>query len=151
MLFRTIYHYLSYNDELQKKCEMKDNECFICYEVSSNYEKNTIELQKQTEYITLCECNGFIHKGCLHYWVTHSMKCPICRNPICIRKSKPTPFFYKFIIQTFPTLAGFLAFIYYTSEFYISILKSKETYEHLCITYENSSVCQFISDIDDTE
>lgn len=147
MLFRTIDHYNTYNDEL--KCcisnTIEENECFICYEVALEDEKNTIELSKQPYYVKICECNGYIHKHCLNNWISLTEKCPICRifieKRIPFIKPKTVTVLHRILIKVFNKLTRFVAlfvFFYFTIEFYLSILNSKVSYEHSCLIYENS-------------
>ena len=148
MLFRTIDHYNIYNDELINILTNKDeeeNECFICYEVALEDEKNTIEMCKQTDYNKICQCNGYIHVKCLNEWYDRSLKCPICRT--FIEKKRPfiksnTVIIFHLILtkifNKFTRFATLFLFIYFTIEFYLSIIKSKITYEHSCLIYENS-------------
>ena len=148
MLFRTIDHYNIYNDELIdiliNKIE-EENECFICYEVALEDEKNTIEMCKQQDYNKKCKCSGYIHKKCLYEWYDHSMKCPICRT--FIERKQPfiksnTVIIFQLILtkflNKFTRFATLFLFIYFTIEFYLSIVNSKITYEHSCLIYENS-------------
>ena len=117
MLFRTIDHY----DELVYYENTVNPECFICYEVDIE----RMQLNSQQEYFRTCECNGFIHKHCLCKWIEHSMKCPICRKYIAKRHpphNMKTRIFFNKVIRTFPITTAILAFIYYTCEFYVSII-----------------------------
>ena len=148
MLFRTIDHYSIYNDELidiLSNTVEEEKECFICYEVALQDEKNTIEMCKQTDYNKICQCNGYIHKKCLYEWYDHSMKCPICRT--FIERKRPfikystMTILHNFLISLFKKITGFTVlfiFFYFTIEFYLSILNSKVSYEHSCLIYENS-------------
>ena len=134
MLFRTIDHY----DELLYDENRENPECFICYEV----DVERIQLHAQKEYIRTCECNGFIHRHCLRKWIEHSMKCPICRKYIAKQRAPHNTnshLLLRKLILTFPSMMAILAFIYYTCEFYASIVNSKQTYEHSCLLYENST------------
>ena len=74
MLFRTCEHY---NDDY-----VNQKMCFICYEIKTDHEIQTITLNMQEDYIKLCECNGFAHNNCLKKWYDKSNKCPICRRRI---------------------------------------------------------------------
>jgi hypothetical protein len=155
MLFRTIEHY-----EIEKTQELinemtnepkEENECFICYELSIENETTPIELFKQTDYIKMCLCNGWLHKKCLHYWYERTGNCPICRKliekkPSIVKSVKQDTIiivFTLFIVKNAYRLARVLtlfAFIYYTIDFYFNILHSKITYHHSCILYESSGV-----------
>ena len=156
MLFRTMEHYeIEKNQELINEMTndqtKEENECFICYELSIENETTPIELFKQTDYIKMCLCNGWLHKKCLHYWYETSGNCPICRRliqkkPSVVESVKQDAIFIVFpffVLQNAYRLTRFLtlfAFIYYTIDFYLNILQSKNTYEHSCILYESSYV-----------
>jgi hypothetical protein len=56
------------------------NECFICYEVKKDDEKNPIKLKDQTIFIKICSCDGWVHNSCLYMWFELNEKCPICRD-----------------------------------------------------------------------
>jgi hypothetical protein len=58
----------------------EENECFICFEVSKQYEKYPLRLKYLQEYIKSCSCDGWIHDICLETWYNRHETCPICRN-----------------------------------------------------------------------
>jgi len=62
--------------------ENKENECFICFEVSNKYEKNPSRLSNKIDYFKKCECDGWIHDDCLEKWYLLKETCPICRNKV---------------------------------------------------------------------
>lgn len=82
MFFCTYERY--YDDEpiyyLNKKNE--EGECFICFEIKLNDEKNPIKLKHQLLYIKTCSCDSFVHKNCLQIWIDKNSNCPICRKSI---------------------------------------------------------------------
>lgn len=59
---------------------MEENECFICFEVSTQYEKYPLQLKYLEEYIKNCNCDGWIHNSCIQMWCDTNNTCPICRN-----------------------------------------------------------------------
>jgi hypothetical protein len=59
---------------------MEENECFICFEVSNQYEKYPLRLKYLEEYIKNCNCDGWIHNSCIQMWCDTNNTCPICRN-----------------------------------------------------------------------
>lgn len=129
----------------------EEHECFVCYELSIDNETSPIELFKQTDYIKMCLCNGWIHKKCLMNWYETSGNCPICRKLIQKKPSlaenlkQNTIFivFPLFIIKNVYKLTRFLtllALFYYTIDFYLNIFNSKNTFHHSCIISENSHV-----------
>jgi hypothetical protein len=67
---------------MEEKCEEKceENECFICFEVSNQYEKYPLRLKYLEEYIKNCGCDGWIHNNCIQMWCNTNNTCPICRN-----------------------------------------------------------------------
>jgi hypothetical protein len=148
MLFRTTDHYDIYDNELleiESNTNKTENECFICYEVALEDEKNTIEMYKQPYYNKKCQCNGYIHLKCLNEWYDRSLKCPICRT--FIEKKRPTTipinitFIRVFIINCFNKVTSFFvvfAFIYFSFDFYLYIINRRISHEHSCLIYENS-------------
>lgn len=152
MLFRTMEHYDEMNINIDNnELTKEENECFICYELSVENETKPIELFKQTDYIKMCVCNGWIHKKCLQYWYETSGNCPICRKriekkPSIVESLKQNTIFMVFplfIVRNTYRLSRFLtlfALFYYTIDFYLNILHSKNTYDHSCIIYESSCV-----------
>lgn len=81
MIFRVYDHY--YDNHLN--C-IKPDECFICYEVSTDLEICPISLKSQNNYYKQCGCDGWIHKQCLDKWFNQQKKCPVCRLEIYERK-----------------------------------------------------------------
>jgi hypothetical protein len=80
MLFRVFEPYNDINNTNKDEIIIDEcvDECFICLEVNYNNE-TPIYLKKQYIYITLCNCDGFVHKNCLNNWFKERKKCPICR------------------------------------------------------------------------
>ena len=131
MLFRTFD---PYNDDY-----VNEKMCFICYEITTDDEIQTITLNMQEDYIKFCECNGFVHNSCLKKWYDKSNKCPICRRDvykiitipmIIINKSK---YFYciffinlKNNINKITRTICLCLFIYYAFEFYIFLSFKKQ-------------------------
>lgn len=144
MLFRTIDHYNIYNDELDtQNNRFEENECFICYEIALIDENKPIEMCNHPDYNKKCQCNGYIHVKCLNNWYEHSMKCPICRT--FIEKKKPVVLpdvrsFFRYFCNKMTNFAAIFIFVYFTIEFYASIIRSKMNYEHSCLLYENSCI-----------
>jgi hypothetical protein len=58
----------------------EENECFICFEVSTQYEKYPLRLKNQLEFFKVCACDGWIHTSCIEIWCNMNETCPICRN-----------------------------------------------------------------------
>ena len=57
-------------------------ECFICFEVSNEYEKHPSRLNNLENYIKNCSCDGWIHNTCIKKWYKSNETCPICRKKI---------------------------------------------------------------------
>ena len=49
--------------------------CIICLEPN-----DIIKIKKNYEKYNQCECNYYIHSGCLEEWKNIKNKCPICRS-----------------------------------------------------------------------
>ena len=62
----------------------EENECFICFEVSNQYEKYPLRLKYLEEYIKNCNCDGWIHNNCIQMWYNTNNTCPICRNKMIL-------------------------------------------------------------------
>jgi hypothetical protein len=77
MIFRVYEHYHD-NEEIINDNEVV-KECFICFETIINNNEIPLNLQCQEIYLTLCKCDGKVHKTCLDVWFNKSKKCPICR------------------------------------------------------------------------
>ena len=60
--------------------EYKKNECFICFEVSSEYEYYPSRLNSQLYFFKICNCDGWIHENCIETWYNIHGSCPICRT-----------------------------------------------------------------------
>ena len=58
-------------------------ECFVCL----HEDVNIIRLPKQNLYIKSCDCDGFIHTGCLDNWFDKNNSCPICRAHMVRKKT----------------------------------------------------------------
>jgi E3 ubiquitin-protein ligase DOA10 len=151
MIFITTQHYENEKHKEIINETKEENECFVCYELSIDNETSPIELFKQTDYIKMCLCNGWIHKKCLMNWYETSGNCPICRKlirkkPSLVENLKQYTIFIVFplfIIKNVYKLTRFLTlfvFFYYTIDFYLNIFNSKNTFDHSCIIYENSRV-----------
>ena len=80
MIFRVYEHYD--DNQLNGQTIVKPDECFICYELSTDFESYPISLNCQINYNKLCGCDGWIHKQCLDIWYKKQQKCPICRLEI---------------------------------------------------------------------
>jgi hypothetical protein len=57
-------------------------ECFICFEISNQYEKHPSRLNNLQDYIKNCSCDGWIHNICIKKWYKSNETCPICRKKI---------------------------------------------------------------------
>jgi hypothetical protein len=105
---------------------IKNNECFICYEFNINEENKTSSLHQCLFYVKKCTCDGYIHKKCLNQWLLSSNKCPICRSNIFGKdKSKYNIFLHiiklhNFFTEIFINLSLFLIFTIYNIFIYIS-------------------------------
>jgi len=59
--------------------EKKDITCIICWQ-DDEIDNNIPTLLKQnTNFITFCDCNTYIHDVCLNRWYCRTFSCPICR------------------------------------------------------------------------
>jgi len=56
------------------------DECFICFEISNEYEKYPSRLNNQQDYIKNCSCDGWVHSICIEKWHNSNETCPICRQ-----------------------------------------------------------------------
>lgn len=56
--------------------DTKDTMCIICWVETDT---QTILLKQNTNYITFCECNTYLHDDCLTRWYCRTFSCPICR------------------------------------------------------------------------
>lgn len=135
MLFRVCEHYN--DDEVLCNKYIEIDECFVCYEITTNLESQPTSLRLQTKYYKKCNCNGWIHKNCLDIWYNKEKKCPICRN-IMTEKNiigytylNITPyttriyiFISRFLYNTARVMVYFFVF-YATIEFYLTMLSSK--------------------------
>jgi hypothetical protein len=74
MLFLT---YEPYRDII----EIKEEECFICYEYILNY-KSSKKMSSILEYCKTCDCDVYVHVECLNKWFDIYKNCPICRKSI---------------------------------------------------------------------
>ena len=155
MIFRVVEHYDYENYRLENReteTDFASNECFICYEVAVKDELQTIRLNNQTDFIKLCECNGWIHKKCLNDWFEQAHTCPICRTNIQKTPSILSIFAEKTVIIVFPIniiknmyrLMKFiiiLGLLFCTYDLYSNIFDIKSTYdEHSCILYRSPMV-----------
>ena len=57
-----------------------EDECFICFEISNQYEKYPSRLNNQLDYIKKCSCDGWVHNICIEKWHNSHETCPICRQ-----------------------------------------------------------------------
>ena len=133
MIFRVYEHYddTSIND----LCCIKPDECFVCYELSTETELTTISLNSQTNYNKLCRCDGWIHNKCLDKWIKNQKKCPICRHEITKRNNDivyvavpHSNSIYVFIRKSASrayTILVYLFLTYLLIEFYVSIFLTK--------------------------
>ena len=95
MLFRTVNHYESENDEKKEEIyeiheetngigninKQEQIECFICFDVKTNNEI-PIRLKNQIDFYKFCDCDVYVHTNCLNTWYEKYEECPICRNTI---------------------------------------------------------------------
>lgn len=59
---------------------MSQDECFICFEVSTQYEKYPSRLKNQLDFFKVCACDGWVHTNCIEIWCNMNETCPICRS-----------------------------------------------------------------------
>jgi hypothetical protein len=59
---------------------MEENECFICFEISNQYEEYPSRLNNLQDYIKNCSCDSWVHNKCIEKWYNNKNVCPICRN-----------------------------------------------------------------------
>lgn len=78
MIYRTYEHY-DFDIPIEYNTVVNTNECFVCYELMDLSHNPPISLDSQNIYIKLCQCDGYIHNGCLKRWYNKNKKCPICR------------------------------------------------------------------------
>ena len=134
MIFRVCEHYDSqYDYSNYDKCD----ECFICYEVTTEIEITTIRLKIQKNYKKVCCCDGWIHNQCLNAWYKKHKKCPICRMYIQEQHNiKNTDvnnnsyLMFNFIHKPFYRLILIFIYIfivYFISKIYFSVIKIKTT------------------------
>lgn len=142
MLFLTYDPYNDDTNNRQSKIYQDNEECFICYEIKINNEKAPIKLNTQVYYFKNCNCEGLVHKECLDKWYNSHQKCPICRSIItkndfiiiCLFKYN----LYLYIFYTFcrknilklKNLFFVFLFLYFFTEYYISLLNSKIYYHN---------------------
>ena len=137
MIFRVYEHYD--DNQLNGQTIVKPDECFICYELSTDFESYPISLNSQINYNKLCGCDGWIHKQCLDIWYKQQQKCPICRleiqeikNDVCADVSL-VPYINRVCIFVCKSLskvaiiAIYCFFIYAAIEFYSNVIIFKNT------------------------
>jgi hypothetical protein len=134
MIFRT---YDPYYDDLVINYET--NVCFICYEVLCENMK-PIKLNSKIYYLKNCNCDGFIHKKCIDTWYNINNSCPVCRTTIVkntnfiskiLAMNSYFVIFYFFYLKNLIKIKRYLLIlfsIYFTSEFYFTILNSNFQY-----------------------
>lgn len=83
MIYRVCEHY----DDNQPVDIVYDNECFICFELTTINELRPITLKNQPFYFKMCECNGSVHNECLKIWYSLNKTCPICRKNMFEKES----------------------------------------------------------------
>lgn len=137
MIFRVCEHYDD-NQPIYPSC-IKPDECFICYELSTNLEPCPISLKSQINYNKQCGCDGWIHKQCLDIWFSKQRKCPICRLEITERTNNNivcavvnvVPYSNRIYLFVFKTarrvsiIAAYCFLIYAAIEFYLSVTLTK--------------------------
>lgn len=135
MIFRVYDHYDD-NQPIYSSYD-KPDECFICYELSTEIEPFPISLKYQLNYNKICKCDGWIHKKCLDIWYEKQKKCPICRLQIHERMntvytvvsnipySNRTYLFIRKSIWKVTTVVAYSILIYLVIEFYLSIILNK--------------------------
>jgi hypothetical protein len=155
MIFR-VYEPYDDNESITNGYN-KPEECFICYEVRSDFEPYTISLKTQVNYDKSCGCDGWIHKQCLDIWYKKQKKCPICRLVICERKNvidavvNVVPYsnkVYLFICNSFYKITRIIiyCFLFCTIiEFYLNVIMTKKNSRD---NYDNKN---FILDSDFNE
>lgn len=131
MLFRLYEHY----DDQPIIQDNYNNECFICFELTTTCENKIINLKNQTLYHKKCICGGSVHKNCLKLWFDNNKSCPICRvkttqnnyTTIVIHTYIPYGIhlyiFIKNITYKLLNLILFGLFLYTIVDFYLIILK----------------------------
>jgi hypothetical protein len=135
MIFRVYEHYDD-NQPIYTSYD-KPDECFICYELSTEIEPSPISLKYQDSYNKKCKCDGWIHKRCLDTWYKKQKKCPVCRLEIQERSNtvyavvSVIPYsnrIYLFICKSLlkvTTIVAYTILIYAVIEFYLSIILNK--------------------------
>ena len=135
MIFRVYEHYDD-NQPIYSRCNNQDD-CFICYELSTDVESYPISLKYQLNYNKQCKCDGWIHKSCLDTWYKKQKKCPICRLEIQERTDNVytvisfIPYsnrIYLFLCKSLWKLANIVVYyilIYTVIEFYLNTILHK--------------------------
>lgn len=135
MIFRTHDPY--YNDEQVLINDNNDinKDCFICFELIDSYGETPIKLIKNTNYLTICFCNGCVHNECLHTWIKKTNRCPICREKLTLIDKNNN--FYKILRKLNPHL---LKFFLINKDFFIRpikiIINCLFTYLFFCVLAE---------------
>lgn len=87
MYFSTFSSYddnTNNNDNNKHNNDNNDEQCFICWENQTKYNKlikmNTLPIF--APYDKLCSCSSLVHSGCLLEWIEHKHSCPICREQL---------------------------------------------------------------------
>ncbi len=135
MIFRVYEHY---DDNQPKTTSLTmPNECFVCYEISNDFETYPISLKSQLNYIKKCRCDGWIHKQCLDIWCKEQNKCPICRlklsektNVVC-KLASSIPYSNRLYISVSKSIYNmsrmflYCFFAFSIIEFYLCIAQTK--------------------------
>lgn len=152
MIFRVYDHYY----ENQSNC-IKPDECFVCYELSTDLETFPISLKSQNSYNKQCGCDGWIHKQCLDKWFNQQKNCPVCRLEIYEREivvcSVVSVVSYSFrvyivirnTLRKIVTVCAYFFLICLVIEFYITVIlvtykKNRDVLPYSELEFNNSDL-----------
>jgi E3 ubiquitin-protein ligase DOA10 len=76
------YYFDDNNDELAEFQIENDVNCLICFSNLGDIYRIKDTNMCLTNYLMLCDCNGYYHKECLLEWFRKSRTCPICRSDV---------------------------------------------------------------------
>jgi len=76
------YYFDDNNDELIEFQIENDVNCLICFSNLGDIYRIKDTKMLLSNYLVLCDCNGYYHKDCLLEWFRKSNSCPICRSDV---------------------------------------------------------------------
>ena len=147
MIYRVCEHYC--DNKIIRSSYIKPDECFICYELSTDLEMCPIRLNTQIHYNKQCRCDGWIHNQCLDKWFKNKKSCPVCR--LEIYKSENNIYsvisviaysnriyivMYKTLCKI-ATMISYFFLMYLVIDFYLSIIHQKHIARQNCDDYNS--------------